>query len=166
MTHKITLIEKYYLLIDKGKINFDPLQKDTLQKLNQLSLNISSQNNKGFIKSFVSLVNKNQNSFTKGIYIWGGVGRGKSMLMDLFFNHVSFKSKKRTHFHNFMAETHDLIHSLRKNKSINNIPDHASEIISKVFGEKGLHTRAAVSSNSLPLGVAVEVDAIFELNVK
>tara|TARA_Y200000002_G_scaffold259227_1_gene214983 strand:- start:344 stop:811 length:468 start_codon:yes stop_codon:yes gene_type:complete len=41
----------------------------------------------------------------------------------------------------------------------------ASEIISKVFGEKGLHTRAAVSSNSLPLGVAVEVDAIFELNV-
>ena len=40
----------------------------------------------------------------------------------------------------------------------------ASEIISEIFGEKGLHTRAAVSSNSLPLGVAVEVDAIFELN--
>ena len=40
----------------------------------------------------------------------------------------------------------------------------ASEIIVKVFGEKGLHTRAAISSNSLPLGVAVEVDAIFELN--
>ena len=40
----------------------------------------------------------------------------------------------------------------------------ASEVISEIFGEKGLHTRAAVSSNSLPLGVAVEVDAIFELN--
>ncbi len=40
----------------------------------------------------------------------------------------------------------------------------ASEIIAKIFDEKGLHTRAAVSSNSLPLGVAVEVDAIFELN--
>ena len=39
----------------------------------------------------------------------------------------------------------------------------ASEIISKVFEDKGLHTRAAVSSNSLPLGVAVEVDAIFEI---
>ena len=39
----------------------------------------------------------------------------------------------------------------------------ASEIIVKVFGNQGLHTRAAVSSNSLPLGVAVEVDAIFEL---
>ena len=40
----------------------------------------------------------------------------------------------------------------------------ASEIISRVFDDKGLHTRAAVSSNSLPLGVAVEVDAIFEIN--
>ena len=40
----------------------------------------------------------------------------------------------------------------------------ASEIIAKVFGDVGLHTRAAVSSNSLPLGVAVEVDAIFETN--
>ena len=39
----------------------------------------------------------------------------------------------------------------------------ASEIISKVFGESGKHTRAAVSVNSLPLGVAVEIDAIFEI---
>ena len=39
----------------------------------------------------------------------------------------------------------------------------ASEIISSVFGNKGLHTRAAISSNSLPLGVAVEVDAIFQI---
>ena len=40
----------------------------------------------------------------------------------------------------------------------------ASDLISKVFGEEGTHARAAVSANSLPLGVAVEVDAIFELN--
>ena len=40
----------------------------------------------------------------------------------------------------------------------------ASDVISSVFGEIGKHTRAAVSTNSLPLGVAVEVDAIFELN--
>ena len=40
----------------------------------------------------------------------------------------------------------------------------ASDIISKIFGDAGMHTRAAVSVNSLPLGVAVEVDAIFELN--
>ena len=40
----------------------------------------------------------------------------------------------------------------------------ASDLITKVFGNKGNHTRAAVSTNSLPLGVAVEVDAIFEIN--
>ena len=40
----------------------------------------------------------------------------------------------------------------------------ASDIISSIFGEAGMHTRAAVSVNSLPLGVSVEVDAIFELN--
>ena len=40
----------------------------------------------------------------------------------------------------------------------------ASDLIASVFGEAGMHTRAAVSVNSLPLGVAVEVDAVFELN--
>ncbi len=40
----------------------------------------------------------------------------------------------------------------------------ASDIIVSIFGDAGMHTRAAVSSNSLPLGVSVEVDAIFELN--
>ena len=40
----------------------------------------------------------------------------------------------------------------------------ASDLIAKIFGDAGMHTRAAVSSNSLPLGVSVEVDAIFELN--
>ncbi len=40
----------------------------------------------------------------------------------------------------------------------------ASDLIASIFGDAGMHTRAAVSTNSLPLGVAVEVDAIFELN--
>ena len=40
----------------------------------------------------------------------------------------------------------------------------ASDVIALIFGDAGMHTRAAVSTNSLPLGVSVEVDAIFELN--
>ena len=40
----------------------------------------------------------------------------------------------------------------------------ASDLMASIFGEAGMHTRAAVSTNSLPLGVSVEVDAIFELN--
>ena len=40
----------------------------------------------------------------------------------------------------------------------------ASDLIASIFGDAGMHTRAAVSTNSLPLGVSVEVDAIFEIN--
>ena len=57
----------------------------------------------------------------------------------------------------FVNSTNDFI---EQPKVING----ASDTIVKIFGEIGMHTRAAISTNSLPLGVAVEVDAIFELN--
>ena len=50
----------------------------------------------------------------KGLYIWGGVGRGKSMAMDLFFAASSVAPKRRAHFHEFMAEVHGAIHARRK----------------------------------------------------
>ena len=124
-----SLIDKYNLLIKEGRLSSDPCQKLTLENLNELSVKISSNKNNIFNK-FSNLISSKTKQNKKGVYIWGGVGRGKSMLMDLFFEHVSFKSKKRTHFHNFMAETHDLIHKLRKDQSIKNIPDKAAELIS------------------------------------
>jgi len=52
----------------------------------------------------------------KGLYIYGAVGRGKTMLMDMFFDSVNLSSKRRTHFYAFMAEVHDRIHARRTEK--------------------------------------------------
>jgi len=49
----------------------------------------------------------------KGLYIWGGVGRGKTWLMDIFFNSLSFKQKQRLHFHHFMQTIHNELRELR-----------------------------------------------------
>ena len=64
----------------------------------------------------------------KGIYLWGGVGRGKSMLMDLFFKHADIAPKRRVHFHEFMLETHGAIHQHRQHAGDDPIPAVAARV--------------------------------------
>jgi predicted ATPase len=59
----------------------------------------------------------------KGLYIWGSVGRGKTMLMDMFFARATGVSKRRAHFHVFMADVHERIHAFRQRVKAGEIKD-------------------------------------------
>ena len=67
---------------------------------------IDYNKNKSIIRKFFLKPKKN---IMKGIYLYGGVGRGKSMIMDLFFQNINIKEKRRLHFHDFMREVHQRI---------------------------------------------------------
>ena len=64
----------------------------------------------------------------RGLYIWGGVGRGKSMLMDLFYAHAQVSPKRRVHFHEFMLEVHGLLHAERQKGGPDPIPPVAAQL--------------------------------------
>jgi len=114
------------LLRDK-KINSDQCQRDLLEKLEGY-LGIMDNANNSSCAKFLSLIGfnkKNTNKF-RGMYIWGDVGRGKSLILNLFYDGLSTKSKKRAHFHEFMLATHNQLEELRKNSKIkDHIKHHA-----------------------------------------
>lgn len=76
----------------------------------------------------------------EGLYIWGGVGRGKSMLMDLFFETVEIGPKRRVHFHAFMQETHERIFDWRQKEKDGKVKgsDPIPPVAEMVAGEAAL----------------------------
>ena len=74
----------------------------------------------------------------QGLYIFGPVGRGKSMLTDLFFDCAPVKHKRRVHFHEFMIEVHDAAHAWRKSKVSKRGRDPLLEIAKSIASEASL----------------------------
>jgi cell division protein ZapE len=70
-----------------------------------------------------------RNALPRGLYLWGEVGRGKSMLMDLFFAAADVVPKRRVHFNAFMAEAHAILHDLRQHQHIRDpLPEAAKRL--------------------------------------
>jgi len=98
---KIT--ETYQQKLAAGTLQPDADQREAVRALDKLCRDLQAP--RGF------LLRKRP----KGFYFYGGVGRGKSMVMDLFFAAAPMKKKRRVHFHAFMLEVHDFLHATRSN---------------------------------------------------
>jgi cell division protein ZapE len=109
---RLTMTEIYEARVAEDALRADPGQHAVLPQLEQIRvwLEANAHRKAGlfaglFAKPLVP---------PKGLYLWGGVGRGKSMLMDLFFAATDIRPKRRVHFHAFMQEIHHGMHAARK----------------------------------------------------
>lgn len=101
--------------VDSGVLTHDPAQADIAQRLDALVEHLHAPRRPPTrpLLGFLGLRTASA-ELARGCYIWGAVGRGKTMLMDLFFETVPLESKRRVHFHAFMAEVHARIHQWRQ----------------------------------------------------
>jgi cell division protein ZapE len=99
----MAVVARYDALVAAGELRPDPDQRRTVERLNQLADELSALPDRG---SLLWRMLKKPPPSPRGVYMWGGVGRGKSMLMDLFFGCVAIHRKRRVHFHEFMLEVH------------------------------------------------------------
>lgn len=110
----MTLSKQYNALIERREITDDPAQRQIMQALEALRKQLQQLPQDD---GLLSRLFKKPGAPVRGLYIWGSVGRGKSMLMDLFFANAPVTLKRHVHFHMFMQEVHSRIHDLRQNSA-------------------------------------------------
>ena len=108
----MTLTEIYDARVAAGQLRPDPAQHAVLPKLDALRQWLEANANRR-VGLFAGLFAKPVTP-PEGLYLWGGVGRGKSMVMDLFIENTAIAQKRRVHFHAFMQEIHKGMHEARK----------------------------------------------------
>jgi len=100
------MLSLYQAKVTAGELRFDSAQQNAVSALNTLSKQLQTHNSwwQGTPK-------------IKGIYLYGPVGRGKSMLMDLFYSNLVSVKKQRLHFHHFIAQVHTQLYQLQGHKN-------------------------------------------------
>ena len=104
----------YQALVSSGAIEPDAAQEEAAEALADLEQRLAGYKpvrKQGLLGRLFA--DKNE-APPRGLYVHGEVGRGKTMLMDLFFQHSSVVHKRRAHFHEFMAEVHERIYGYRR----------------------------------------------------
>ncbi len=134
-------ISAYRTLLENGEIQEDPLQAgaaETLQRLHDdLKIYVPSAGASGWRARLG--FGRSAKPVPRGLYIFGPAGRGKSMLMDLFFEGAPSSTKRRVHFHEFMIEVHDTIHTWRQSPDKpQDEDDPLLRIAQEIAGKSGL----------------------------
>jgi cell division protein ZapE len=112
----------YDELIRAQELRPDSAQLRAVAALDRLASTVDKK--KGLLSRLLSSPDKE----LSGVYLWGGVGRGKSMLMDLAFTHIRAHPKRRVHFHEFMLETHARLRVVRQRHEGDPIEPVADEV--------------------------------------
>jgi cell division protein ZapE len=116
--------ERYQALVAAGELNPDEDQKRAVAVLDRLARDLSQGGKTGLWARLTGSAPKG----ARGVYMWGGVGRGKSMLMDLAFETIQTAPKRRVHFHEFMLEVHERLRKERQHEAGDPIPTLAQAI--------------------------------------
>ncbi len=130
---------KLEALVASGERKRDPAQFAIARRFDHLSAELlaSRPSRKTNALGWLFASRKKDQPPVKGLYIHGGVGRGKTMLMDMFFDAVPIQRKRRAHFHEFMADVHDRIYKHRQKlkngetKQADPIPPVASDLFAE-----------------------------------
>jgi cell division protein ZapE len=108
------IAERYRALVAERGFESDPAQADLIRKLDALAAKLKAYKAEGKPNGFSRLFGMKSAGSPRGLYIYGPVGRGKTMLMDMFFDVVEMPRKRRAHFHAFMADVHARLHEWRQ----------------------------------------------------
>jgi cell division protein ZapE len=109
-----SIAHRYLGQVARGAIERDPAQFAVVVKLDKLAAELAERQLARKGSALGWLLGRNAPREIRGLYVWGSVGRGKTMLMDLFFEQVAVPRKRRVHFHAFMADVHERIHVFRQ----------------------------------------------------
>lgn len=122
-----SVLTAYQQRLEAGELEPDDAQRNTLRLLDRLALDLGAYTppRSGLLGMFKR---KPRQPPPRGLYMHGGVGRGKTMLMDLFYENVSFGPKQRAHFHEFMSNVHDRIGEARRSVDTDPIAHVAENI--------------------------------------
>ena len=120
-----TLHDLYMARVGAGIIDADPAQLALIPRLEQIRKAVLSQASPQNLLSLFSM--RKRPATTLGFYLWGEVGRGKSMLMDLLVATIPKKGTRRLHFHSFLLELHAAVHAAQLRGSSAPIDDAVRE---------------------------------------